>query len=148
MTAIDDVHFGQRLIGALAQFVEDLFERHRVRAGIAGLEARERAEQAAGDADVRGLEAQIEVVKRPIAVTPLTFAIREPAEGVQVRTRKQALAVGGVEPLARVELVDDVAQAESGEVESRHGQTMPMTCTRIAPVRGPSSSASRMRVHW
>jgi hypothetical protein len=32
MQAVDDVHFRDRLIAALAEFVEDLLNRHRVRA--------------------------------------------------------------------------------------------------------------------
>jgi hypothetical protein len=58
------VDFGERLMGAAAQLVEILLELHRVRVGVAGLQSRKRAEQAARDANVRRLEAQIEVVVR------------------------------------------------------------------------------------
>ena len=62
MQAVDDVDFGERLAGALPQLVPRLLERHRVRAGVAGPQPRERAEQAARDADVGRFEADVEVV--------------------------------------------------------------------------------------
>src|SRR5215472_6356505 len=78
MQAVDDVDFGERLAGALPQLVPRLLERHRVRAGIAGPQPRERAEQTARDADVRRLEADVEVVVRARAVALLALAVREP----------------------------------------------------------------------
>jgi hypothetical protein len=39
--AVDDVDFGQRLVGALSKLAPGIVERHRVRIGIAGLQAGE-----------------------------------------------------------------------------------------------------------
>ena len=62
MQAVDDVDFGERLVAARAQLVPGLLERHRVGAGVAGLQPRERAEQAARHADVGRFEADVVVV--------------------------------------------------------------------------------------
>ena len=88
MQAVDDVDFGERLVGALPQLVPGLVERHRVGAGIARLQPRERAEQAAGDADVGRLEADVVVVVGAAAVPLLALAVGEPADREQIgRTR-------------------------------------------------------------
>ena len=83
MQAVDDVDFGEGLMGTLPQLVPRLLERHRVRPVVAGLQPRERAEEAAGDADVGRFEADIEVVVRPRAVASSrargSRAIRAPA---------------------------------------------------------------------
>ena len=83
MQAVDDVDFGERLVGALPQLVPRLLERHRVRAVVAGLQPRERAEEAARDADVGRFETDVEVVVGPRAVPLLALAVREPAERQQ-----------------------------------------------------------------
>ena len=93
MQAVDDVDLGERLIGTLTKLVEHLIERQRVCVGVARLEPRKRAEQAAGHADVGGLEAQVVVVKRQCAVPPLTLAIREPSERVQIGAGEQTHAI-------------------------------------------------------
>ena len=90
MQAVDDVDFGQRLAGALPQLVPRLLERHRVRPGIAGTQPRERAEQAARDADVGRLEPDVEVVVGARAVALLALAVGEPAERERVGTVEQA----------------------------------------------------------
>ena len=108
MQAVDDVDFGQRLAGALAQLVPGLLERHRVRAGIARPQPRERAEEAARDADVGRFEADVEVVVRARAVPPLALAIGQPAERERVRTLEQPHAVLEREPDAGVELLGDI----------------------------------------
>ena len=104
MQAVDDVDFGQRLVGALAQLVPGLLLRQRVRAGIAGPQPRERAEQARGHADVRGLDADVVVVVGPAGVTPLALAVGQPAKGQQVRRLEQRArrrpASGARTPLA------------------------------------------------
>ena len=97
MQAVDDVDFGERLMRALAQLVPRLFERHRVGAGVAGLQARERAEQAAGDADVGRFEPDVVVVEGaarraasrargwPASRRPADRAVEQPDAVVEVR---------------------------------------------------------------
>ena len=113
--AVDDVDLGERLIAALAQLLPGLLERHRVGAGRAFLEPRERAEQAARLADVGRLEAQVVVVEGARAVPLLALAVGELADGEQVGRLEQADAVGELQADAGVELVGDVA--ESGAVD-------------------------------
>ncbi len=98
MQPVDDVDFGQGLMGTAAQLVPDLLERHRVRARITRLEPRERAEQAAGDTDVGRLEADVEVVVRARAVTTFALAVGEPAKRQQVGAGEQPDAVLEIEP--------------------------------------------------
>ena len=107
---IDDVHFGERLIAAHAQLLPRLFHRHRVRAGIAGTQPRERAEQTARDADVRRLDADVVVVVRQIAVPPLPLAVGERRHGEQIGMLEEPHAVLEREPLAVLELLGNFAQ--------------------------------------
>ena len=72
-----DVYFGERLVVSNAQFFPGVFERHRVRAGVAWTQPRERAEQAARHAHVGRLDADVVVVVRQIAVPPLALPIRQ-----------------------------------------------------------------------
>ncbi len=111
MEAVHDVDFGQRLPVALAQLVPRLLERHRVRPGVARTEPRERAEQAARDADVGRLEPDVEVVIRARPVPLLALAVREPAEGERVGTVEQAHAVLEAQTDALVELFGDSVEA-------------------------------------
>ena len=67
-----------------AQLVEDLLDRHRVRAGHALLQPRERAEQARRLADVRRLEPQVVIEVGARAVAALALAIGDPAERQQI----------------------------------------------------------------
>src|SRR5438309_1509955 len=90
MEAIDDVNFSERLAGTVAKPRPGLFVRHRVRARIARFEARKRAKETARHTHVRGLEPDVVVEIRAPGVPPLTFAIRQPADGKQVRGGKQA----------------------------------------------------------
>src|SRR5207249_3512798 len=98
-------------VSALPELVPCLLERHRVRARIAGLQARERAEQTTGNADVGGLEPDVVVVKRAVAVLLLALAVRQPANGEQIRTIEQSNPVGEIQPTAGVEFCGDVSQA-------------------------------------
>jgi hypothetical protein len=61
MQPVDHVHFGERLLrtARAASAIEDLLDRRVWAPAIAFLEARERAEEARGHADVRGLEPQV-----------------------------------------------------------------------------------------
>ena len=115
MQAVDDVDFGERLVGALPQLVPRLLERHRVGAGIARLEPRERAEQAARHADVGRLEADVVVVEGAAAVPLLALAIGQPADGQQIGASNSRTPSSSVEALAGVELVGDVEEAGGGE---------------------------------
>ena len=115
MQAVDDVDFGERLVGALPQLVPRLLERHRVGAGVARLQPRERAEQAARDADVGRLEADVVVVEGARAVALLALAVGQPADGEQIRRLEQPDAVGEIEAHAGVELLGDVGEAGGGE---------------------------------
>jgi hypothetical protein len=110
--AVDDVDLGERLVGAGPQLVEDLLERQRVGPVVARLEPRERTEEAAGDADVGRLEADVEVVVRAAAVPLLALAVGEPAERVGVGATEEADAVLEPEPRSGVQLVGDLAQPE------------------------------------
>ena len=115
MQAIDDVNLGEGLMGALSQLVPRLFERHRVRPVVAWLQARERAEQAAGDADVGRFEPDVEVVVGPRAVPLFALAIGEPAERQRVRTVEERQAVVEGKADAGLELVVDAGEAERCE---------------------------------
>ena len=79
MQAVDDVDFGERLVGALAELVEHLLDAHRVRAGIVRAQPRERAEQARRLADVGRLEPQVVIEVGARAVPTLALAIGQPA---------------------------------------------------------------------
>ena len=89
MQSVDDVDFGQWLVRALTQLVPRLLERHRVRAVVARLQARERAEQATRDADVGRFEPDVEVVIGARAVALLALAIGEPAKRQDIGTLEQ-----------------------------------------------------------
>src|SRR5262245_45958692 len=108
MQPIHNMDFRQRLLRPAAQLVEDLIEGHRVRIGIARTKTRERAEEAARRTHVRRLEPEVEVVVRPAPVTPLAFAVGEPADGVQIRTTEEADPLVESQALARVDFLEDV----------------------------------------
>ena len=113
--AIDDVNFGERLIGALSKLAPGLVERHGVRVWIARLQAGERAEQAAGDADVGGFDADVEIVVGASGVPPLALPIREPADREKIGTLEQPPPVAERQALARIELVGDIEEAGVGD---------------------------------
>ena len=115
MQPVDDVDFGERLVGALPQLVPRLLERHRVRAIVPRLEACKRTEQAARDADVRRLEADVVVVERPRAVALLALAIRQPADRQEVGTLEKPDALAQIETLASIELRGNVEETGVGE---------------------------------
>jgi hypothetical protein len=108
MQPVDEVNLGEGLVGALAELHPRLLERHRVRALVPRTQPGEGAEEAAGDADVRGLEADVVVEERAVRVTPLAFAIGEPAQGEQIPTLEQPDAVIEREAGASVELVGEI----------------------------------------
>jgi hypothetical protein len=119
MKAVDHVDLRERLVCASAQLGPHLFEGHRVRTGVARLEARKRAEQAAGDADVRRLDADVVVVVGAPSVALLALAIRQPADGEQVGL-KQAHAVREIQTDASREFFVDVGEAGGGDAGRRH----------------------------
>jgi hypothetical protein len=108
--AVDDVDFGERLVGALAQLVPGLLERHGVRIGIARFQSSEGTEETARYADVRGFQADIEVVVGSRAVPFLALAIRQPSERQQVRTLEQTDTIVERQPDARFEFAIDILQ--------------------------------------
>ena len=108
MQAVHHVHFGERLVGARPQAVENLLDGGRVRARHAFLQAGERTEEARGLADVRGLEPQVVIEEGLRAVAPLALAGGEPADGQQIGRLEQAHALVEREALARLDLVGDV----------------------------------------
>ena len=77
---VDDVQFGQRLVGARPELVPCLIERHRVGTRVSGLEARERTEETTRHAHVGRLDAQVVVEVGPTGVTLLPITIGQPAE--------------------------------------------------------------------
>src|SRR6185436_12411670 len=103
------------LVRALPQLVPGLLERHRVCAVVARLEARERAKQTTGDADVGRLEPDVVVVEGARAVTFLALTVREPSDGQQIGALEEPDAVGEIEPDTGRKLVRDVSEAGSGE---------------------------------
>jgi hypothetical protein len=113
MQAVDDVHFGNRFAAALAELVEDLLHRHRVRAGHPFLQARERAEQARSLTHVRRLEAQVVIEVSARAVAPLALLIRDPPECKQILRLEQPDAVFKRQTLPRLDLAGDVRQPGS-----------------------------------
>jgi hypothetical protein len=115
MEPVDHVYFGQGLIGALPQLVPGLLERHRVGPGIAGLKASKRAEEAACDADVGRLEADVEVVVRAGAVALLALPVREPAQREEIGTLEEPHAIVERQPLAAVQLVRDPAESQRAQ---------------------------------
>jgi hypothetical protein len=108
--AVDDVDFGDRLAGALPQLVENLLDRHGVRARHAFLQPRERAEQARRFADVGRFEPQVVIEVGARAVTPLALAIGDPAERQQILRLEQRHAVVERQPFLRVNLLRDCRQ--------------------------------------
>jgi hypothetical protein len=108
--AVDDVDFGERLIRAPAKLVPRLLERHRVCLGHARLQPRERAEQAAGLADVGRLEAQVVVEVGARAVALFALAIGQPSDGKQIVAFEQTHALVEGQPFGRLQLVVDVGQ--------------------------------------
>jgi hypothetical protein len=109
--AVDDVHLGQRLVLPGAQLLEHLLEGHGVGAGISWLQPRERAEQAAGDANVGRLEPDVVVVVGAGTVPPFPFAVRESAHGEEIRCLEEAHTVFQVEPDAGFDLGGDILEA-------------------------------------
>ena len=110
MQAAHDVKFGDGFAVALAGLVPDLFERHRVRLGIALLLA-ERAQLATGHADIGGIDVAVDVEVSLVAVQALADLVRQPADAQQIRSavNRQAVLVG--QPLAGVDLGADRFEA-------------------------------------
>jgi len=108
--SVDDVDFGEGLAGAVPELVPRLFQRHRVGAGIAGAQARERAEEAARDAHVGRLETDVDVVVGPPAVALLALAVGQPAERERVRAAEERDAVLERQPRPRLEPPRDIAE--------------------------------------
>jgi hypothetical protein len=110
MEPVDDMDFGERFVHALPKLGKDLLERHRMRAGIVRTQARKRAEEARGLADVRGLEPQVVIEIRPTAMPPFAFAIRHPPDGQKVGRLKESQTVVQRQALAAFDLVGDVEE--------------------------------------
>ena len=111
MKAVDDVDFGERLVRALPQLGEHLLEAHRVRAGVAGTQTRKRAEETRRFADVGRLEPQVVIEIRAVAVTPFAFAIRQRAQGQQIRRLEQVTPSSNVSRSPAGDLFADVSKA-------------------------------------
>jgi hypothetical protein len=75
-------------VGARPKLVPHFLERHRVCAGIARLEAGERAEETARDADVGRFQPQVEVVERVRAVAAFAFALLSAGSDSQADSAK------------------------------------------------------------
>ena len=108
--AVDDVDFGERLVGAGAELVPGAFEREGVGALVARLQARERAKQAARYADVRRLDADVVVEIRAARVTALALGVGEGADGQQVWRLEEPQPIGRIEPFASFQLSGDVGE--------------------------------------
>jgi hypothetical protein len=79
--------------------------------GVARLQPRERAEQAAGDADIRRFEPDVVVVERAGAVPLLALPVGEPADREHIRRVEQADAVRQIQTDAGCKLLFDVGEA-------------------------------------
>ncbi len=90
----------RRVVHPRLELAPRLLERHRVRAGRALFELRERAEEARRDADVRHLDAHVAVEVRAVAVQPLAHLVGELADGDDVGVPEERDAVVEREPLA------------------------------------------------
>ena len=114
--AVDDVDLRDRIAGgdARAQLPPRLVVRHRVRALVARLQARERAEHAARLADVGGVDVQVAVEEGAVAVQALAHLVGQRADLEQVRVLEQRDAVGQRQRLARAHLVPDPGEAHAG----------------------------------
>ena len=141
MQAVDDVDFGERLVGALPQLVPRLLERHRVGAGVAGLQPRERAEQTAGDADVGRFEPDVVVVVGARAVPLLALAIGEPADGEEIGRLEQPHAVLEVQTLAR----DRVCRRCPRGREARARPGYWISCTPMTALSGDAEDLHAQR---
>jgi hypothetical protein len=108
--AVDDVHFGHRLAGALPELREDLLDRHRVRARHALFQPRERAEQARCFADVGRFEPEVVIEVGARAMTALAFAVGDPAEREQIGRVEEGDAILERQPLRRVDFLRDIRQ--------------------------------------
>ena len=101
---------------ALPQLVPRLLERHRVGAGVAGLQPRERAEQTARHADVGRLEPDVVVVERAARRGASRArgwrASRRRADRAHSNSRTPS---SRSRRSPRVELVGDVEEAGGGE---------------------------------
>ena len=118
--AVDDVDFGERLMGALPQLVPSLLERHGVGAVVSRLQPGEGAEQAACDADVRRFEADVVVVEGARAVTLFALAIGEPADREKIRGLEELDAVAKIKALTLLDLLRDVDETGGGEAGRQH----------------------------
>ena len=108
--AVDDVDFGHARLVTLLDPLQGLFRAHRVGAGHALLQPRERAERAARFADVRRIEMQVAVVVGDVAVQPLAGHVGNLADGEQVGVRGEQHAVVEAEPHAGFHLVGNFAK--------------------------------------
>src|SRR6185436_14588435 len=70
-----DVDLGEGLVSAGAKLFPRLLEPHGVGAGISGPQASEGAKQTTGHADIRGLDADVEVVIRQVSVPPFALPV-------------------------------------------------------------------------
>jgi hypothetical protein len=122
MQAVDDVQLRERLIGAPPQLVPRLLEGHRVRARHSGLQARERAEQAARHAHVRRLDAEVVVEIRVRAVPLLTLAVGEPPDSEQVLALEQAYAVLQTEALPSLKPGVDIQESGARDPSTNHSK--------------------------
>ena len=104
MQAADDVKLGHRLGVARARSLPRLFERHRVRSGLALLAA-EGAQPAGGDADIGRIDVAIDVEVGHIAVQPLAHQVRQPAHRQNVAAAVERHAIVEAEPLAALHLL-------------------------------------------
>ena len=101
MQAADDVEFGDRFAPALAGAMPDLFERHRVRLGIAHPLA-EGAQPATRHANVGRIDVAVDVEIRGVAVQPLADDVGQVAERQDIAGAVERQAVLEREPLARL----------------------------------------------
>ena len=102
MQPADDVELGDRFAPALARAMPDLLERHGVGLGISRLLA-ERAEPAAGDADVGGIDVAVDVEVGDVAVQPLAHQVGHVARRARMSGVRYSVTPSSIgQPLARL----------------------------------------------
>ena len=142
---VDHVYLGQGLVLPRPQLVPHLLQGQGVGTVVAGLQAGERAEQAACDADVGRLDADVVVEERPARVPPLALAVGQPTQRQQVGAGEQPHAVFVAQPHPVVELLGDIEQPSCGKARRRgrgdcetlHGNIVRRSARPRQPTRPP-----------
>ena len=103
MQSADNVELSHRLRQPRTRRLPRLFQRHRVRSGLALLPP-ERAQPATRHADIRRIDVPVHVEVGDVAMHPLAHCVRHPADGQNIAAAVERHAVVEAQPLARLHL--------------------------------------------